>query len=259
MGKFSGILICSDVDGTFRCDEVTTKVNGEAVKYFIENGGMFSFATGRSVPHVQNSELRNYINAPTINLNGGVVYDYNADKLIWENRLDFTVGEFLESTEGYIKESTIMYIYNGINESDALVCTINDITDNIMKMNVIKMYIMFETKDEADAFKNFDMTNSCLKDCYISNSWERGLEIDGKNATKGNGLDYIRNYMENIHTTVGVGNYENDIPLITHADIGVAVGNATDDVKKCADLIVKPCSEFAIKDLIEILEKRVTK
>ena len=152
-----------------------------------------------------------------------------------------------------------MYIYNGINESDALVCTINDITDNIMKMNAIKKYIMFETKDEADAFKNFAMNNSCLKDCYISNSWERGLEIDGKNATKGNGLDYIRNYMENIHTTVGVGNYENDIPLITHADIGVAVGNATDDVKKCADLIVKPCDEFAIKDLIEILEKRVTK
>ena len=143
MGKFSGILICSDVDGTFRCDEVTTKVNGEAVKYFIENSGMFSFATGRSVPHVQNSELRNYINAPTINLNGGVVYDYNADKLIWENRLDFTVGEFLESTEGYIKESTIMYIYNGINESDALVCTINDITDNIMKMNecTIKLFM----------------------------------------------------------------------------------------------------------------------
>lgn len=131
------------------------------------------------------------------------------------------------------------------------------ISENIIKLKPIKLYLVFETENEADDFKNFALKNSCLKECCISNSWERGIEIDEKNATKGDGLDYIRNYMENIHTTVGVGNYENDIPLIKHADIGVAVGDATDEVKKHADIIVKPCDEFAIKDLIEILEKRV--
>ncbi len=257
MGKFSGILICSDVDGTFRCDELTAKVNGEAVKYFIENGGMFTFATGRSVPHLKNSELCGFMNAPAVNLNGGIVYDYNSDKLIRENRLGFTVGDFIESSKAYIKKSTKIYIYDGINESDSMTCNIDNILENIIKLKSIKLYLVFETENEADDFKNFALKNSCLKECCISNSWERGIEIDGKNATKGDGLNYIRNYMGNINTTVGVGNYENDIPLIKHADIGVAVGDATDEVKKHADIIVKPCDKFAIKDLIEILEKRV--
>ena len=70
-------------------------------------------------------------------------------------------------------------------------------------------------------------------------------------------MKFIKNYLGNIHTSVGVGDYENDISLLNDADIGVAVGNATDELKKVADIIVKPASEYAIKDLIEILESKV--
>ena len=48
MKIFSGYLICSDVDGTFSVNTVTVKNNIEAVKYFTQNGGRFTIATGRT-------------------------------------------------------------------------------------------------------------------------------------------------------------------------------------------------------------------
>lgn len=79
------------------------------------------------------------------------------------------------------------------------------------------------------------------------------MEFNAANATKGHALRFIKEYLGNIHTAVGIGDYENDIPLIKMADIGAAVGNAMDCVKRCADLVVKSNKEGAVRDLIEKL------
>ena len=48
MGKFSGYLMVSDLDKTFFAEGTDIPPrNIEAVKYFIENGGKFTLATGR--------------------------------------------------------------------------------------------------------------------------------------------------------------------------------------------------------------------
>ena len=48
MGKFNGILICTDLDGTLLDNEKhVSKENIEAIEYFKKNGGLFTFLTGR--------------------------------------------------------------------------------------------------------------------------------------------------------------------------------------------------------------------
>ena len=48
MGKFDGILICTDLDGTLlRKDKSVSKENIEAIEYFKKEGGLFTFVTGR--------------------------------------------------------------------------------------------------------------------------------------------------------------------------------------------------------------------
>lgn len=259
MRKFDGCLICSDIDGTFRCDDETAFVNGEAVKYFTDNGGKFTFATGRSVHHLKTSGLCRYINAPACNLNGGVVYDYTNDLPIFERRIEFYVEDFIREMGRFLDEKAGIYIFNGCGENDTIKCNINSITEHMLNMKPVKLYFTFQTEESADDFKNIAIKSNFLQNCYICKSWDRGIEIDSDDATKGHGMDFIKEYLGNIHMAVGIGDYDNDVPLIKHADIGVAVGNATDAVKECADFIVKPCREFAIKDLIEILEKKVTK
>ena len=48
MGKFDGILICTDLDGTLiNSSEKVSKENLDAIEYFKANGGLFTFVTGR--------------------------------------------------------------------------------------------------------------------------------------------------------------------------------------------------------------------
>ena len=47
MGKFDGILICSDWDGTLFDGEKVPEESVNAIKYFQENGGKFTLCSGR--------------------------------------------------------------------------------------------------------------------------------------------------------------------------------------------------------------------
>ena len=48
MGKFDGMLICTDLDGTLlRNDKTISRENIEAIEYFKQAGGYFTFVTGR--------------------------------------------------------------------------------------------------------------------------------------------------------------------------------------------------------------------
>ena len=57
-------------------------------------------------------------------------------------------------------------------------------------------------------------------------------------------------YNGRVHTTIGVGDYENDLSLVRDADIGYAVGNAIDEVKAVASRVTVPNTQHAIARII---------
>lgn len=90
MKIFEGKMILTDLDGTYLFDDHHISAeNRAAVEYFIENGGLFSIATGRSKAGMEHffPELR--INAPAIIYNGSVIYDFERKADV----LDTCVGE----------------------------------------------------------------------------------------------------------------------------------------------------------------------
>ncbi|MBO7429641.1 MAG: Cof-type HAD-IIB family hydrolase [Spirochaetia bacterium] len=90
--------------------------------------------------------------------------------------------------------------------------------------------------------------SSILDDCKI-NSWnDTGIDIIPANGGKDVG---IRKYME-LHKLdssqiMAFGDSENDIEMLKLAGIGVAMGNATDDVKAVADYVTASVDEDGIK------------
>ena len=48
MGKFDGILIATDWDGTFFSNNQLFDKNLEAIRYFQDNGGSFTLCSGRA-------------------------------------------------------------------------------------------------------------------------------------------------------------------------------------------------------------------
>ena len=253
MGKFDGFLICSDFDGTFSGDENVIAENKKAVEYFVQEGGRFTFCTGRSVAYLKEKGLSDIVNAPACLVNGSVIYDYKNEKVLFHKTLSFTLKEFAHfvSFSGLSKLSAT--VFSGYENEDVLNIEIFNMPDEIRNIKPLKIVCRFNTTEEADAFKTFAKESTFFKECYISKSWSIGVELNPLSATKGTAIEFIKNYLGDIHTSVGIGDYENDIPLLLHADIGACVANGLDEVKNAADMIVKRNDECAIADLIDRL------
>ena len=88
MGKFDGILLLSDMDGTLLNGSSTVSPeNLSALRYFMAEGGRFSVATGRSKPGMEHFLESLPINAPAVIYNGAVVYDFEAGCPVWQRPL----------------------------------------------------------------------------------------------------------------------------------------------------------------------------
>ena len=65
MGKFDGILLCTDLDDTLlTTDKRVSDENSKAIEYFKSEGGLFTFATGR-VPQGAKSVSYTHLTLPT--------------------------------------------------------------------------------------------------------------------------------------------------------------------------------------------------
>ena len=77
MGRFDGVMILSDMDGTLLgTDHQLGEANVQAARYFMEQGGRFSVATGRVKRAMEFFMPRLQLNAPAVLFNGSVVYDF---------------------------------------------------------------------------------------------------------------------------------------------------------------------------------------
>ena len=61
-------------------------------------------------------------------------------------------------------------------------------------------------------------------------------EILVKGISKASGIDRVLEYFgADLKDTVALGDSTNDLPMIEHAGLGIAMGNASDQVKEIAD------------------------
>lgn len=85
----------------------------------------------------------------------------------------------------------------------------------------------------------------------ISSSMYNNLEINAQDATKGNALLWLADYLSvPVASTIAFGDGENDIPMLKAAGIGIAMGNASDEVKAAADDITLTNDQFGVAAFI---------
>jgi len=90
MKQFEGKLILTDLDGTYLYDDHHISAeNRAAARFFMDNGGLFTVATGRSKAGMEHFFPELEINAPAILYNGSVIYDFACKADV----LDTCVGE----------------------------------------------------------------------------------------------------------------------------------------------------------------------
>ncbi len=85
--------------------------------------------------------------------------------------------------------------------------------------------------------------------------WNRNdAMIMPKNMDKGKGLLELIKILKFKGKIIAVGDSQNDIPLFNVADFKVAVGNALDEIKKIADLVLNEENGKGVISLLEMIE-----
>lgn len=266
MGKFDGILLCTDLDETLlSTDKTISSENLKAIEYFKKEGGFFTFVTGR-VPEGARPLLKHIKpNVPICAFNGAGIYDFEKNKMVWGLYLDKKALDILDFVADRIPETGYVVCtdervcfsrrnfrtdrYRQIEHLPEDNTNHRDINEPIKKVVFVaeddiikKVRALIEENDFGD---EFDFIQS---DAHY-------YEILPSGASKGTGLHKLAQILGvSPDKTVAVGDNENDISMIKEAKIGIAVANAVPAVKAEADVITVTNNENAIAKIIYDIE-----
>ncbi len=250
MARYDGILLCSDFDGTMFCNDRISKENSRAIKYFQENGGTFTIASGR-FPEYFTRHLDMVVpNTYIIGLNGAVIFDHKTGKRVFSEAMPRGSQQLAEKI--FLDNAGInrmeMFSFNTSYSFTRVTWSGGAEIDELSKV------VFFVNEKDSDLIKERIMRLADPSMYEVSRSWINGIELLSSRNTKGKAVRRLAKLLgSRAERVICIGDYENDISMIEEADIGYAVGNAADAVKAAADRVTVPCDRHAIERIISEL------
>lgn len=251
MGRYEGILLCSDFDGTLSHDGTISKENLDAIRTFTAEGGLFTVASGRYydflLPFFEGVELP----APLVALNGAVLYDTKTGRVINERFMKGLTSRYVNKIFDTVSgvNEIVFYTKNGFFHLPPAE------RERISELDLSTVYKLSVRVDEDKEISDraTELLRSITPACYeVARSWYWGIEVEGIECTKGPVTLELKR-MLGARTLVCVGDFENDISMIKAADIGYAVGNSINSLLAVADRVTVPVEDHAIAKIIEEL------
>jgi len=267
MGKFEGVLICTDLDGTLLKNDMSISAeNIDAIEMFKKEGGIFTFVTGRMPFFVSDIVETVKPNAPFGCVNGGGLYDYIKGEYIWTCAMPDGVNELVKCIDDnfpdvgiqlntfqkayFCKDNTTMKNFRKITNLENLVCHYTEVKEPIAK-------IIFgsESDDDIESIKEMLNSHPSADNFDFIQSEKTLYEILPKGMGKGVSVLKLCQHLNiDINKTIAIGDYNNDISMFNAAKIGIAVSNACTEALEAADFITVSNEENAIAKVICDLE-----
>ena len=261
-GKFSGIIICTDMDGTLLSSKGTVSdKNREAIEYFKANGGNFTFMTGRTTYGIK--PFLDLPNMPVGINNGAGFFDNDMGKTIWNRYVNDSIYTLLGLVESEIPEAGIIVVtpdevyYSSDNEFSLHHSHIGS------DIHAQKHYSQIESKiskviftihpDKIESLGKRLKEQDCADKFYFVRSYESFFEVLPKDTSKATLVEKLFE-MTGIENIVCIGDNDNDVKMLEFAKVGVAVSNASEPAKRAADIITVSNNDSAIAKVISDIE-----
>lgn len=249
-------MLALDIDGTiynknFECS-VAVK---ECITTLIEKGVKVVLATGRmycsAVPVARELNL----DTPIICYQGALVRNFRENN---ETLLNISTDETLAReiidclrsqnihTNVYIKDDLIVEndgaeIRHYITQRNISYRVVESF-DGVDLMDLNK--ILAITTDESKTVELVRDLSPRYERLCIVRSMPHFCEFSNKDATKGNAIEFLaKKWGIKKEEVMAVGDQDNDIDMLKSAGIGVAMGNATQELKNIADFITGSINE----------------
>lgn len=268
MGKFEGILFCTDLDGTLlRDDKTISKENLDAIEYFKQEGGYFTFVTGRMPFYVNGIWQAIKPNVPFGCNNGGGIYDKAREEYIWTSVMPDGVFELIDSVAEalpevgiqlntfyktyFCRDNDTMRFFREITGLPNLTCDYKEVSEPIAK-------IIFgsEKNEEILEIENVLRSHNRAAEFDFIRSERALFEILPKGINKGVIIEKLSEYLRvDRNRTIAIGDYNNDVAMLRKAGVGIAVANACPEALEAADIVTVTNEEHAIAKVIGDIEK----
>lgn len=267
-------LIALDLDGTLLDSEKNLPArNREALARCAEMGIHIVPATGRAADGVT-AQVRSIPGVRyAITTNGGAVVDLSTGEILDHRTLDNEKAlRLLRIVDGYRamydpyidgRGITQPSFYDHMDEYGLtpvlqdLVRSTRDVVPNILeyvqqsRKEVEKINIYLADLNDREMLRAHLNQESGVE---ITASMINNLEVNSIEATKGRALLWLADYLGiGQESTMAFGDGENDISMIRAAGVGVAMGNALDQVKANADQVTGINDEAGVGMAVERL------
>lgn len=221
----------------------------KAVNIMHDNGIKIFICSGRSLCEMKYFDISSIKIDGMIANNGQLAYDNN-NKIIFDYPIS---GILKEKIIQKFNDKTVPIFINTENDvfvnyvDDKVVKTQRDINSPIPPIKEYegeKIYMC--SAFFADKEKWSDIL--LLEDIANITFWHDGaVDIVPKDVTKASGIKGVLDYYKiSKEETIAFGDADNDIDMLKYCEHGIAMGNASEEVKKVADYITSDIEEDGI-------------
>jgi HAD superfamily hydrolase (TIGR01484 family) len=239
MGPYK--LVALDMDGTFLTEERTiSPANREWVHKAIEAGVTVIFSTGRGVqsigPYVEELQLK----SPMVSVNGSEIW--RSPGILLKRHLMET--DWIRKLHGLAVEHDTWwwaYAVEGMFNRDNWL-------DDIERPEWLKFGFYIEDKATLSKVRGIVEDWGVFE---VTNSHPDNLELNPLGISKASGIMEVCNLIGiMMDEVIAMGDSENDLTMIKAAGLGVAMGNAQENVKKAADVVTVTNDEDGVARVI---------
>ena len=275
MGKFTDFILVSDFDYTMtdRSGQIPP-ANLEAIQFFMDNGGIFTLATGRSLPTCRLRFQEIPVNAPWIVYNGGACYDPKTDRLLYCHPLPEEVMPMLrELPQRYpqlrqeFHTTDAHYIFAPDSRRNEYLDSVKakyyhvpweEVPDPKLNYCLYSIepnsWLMSPDDDKAGFFARLEEELNALGEGKILalNSLPAMVEIQAAGVSKGRAARDLANSLGR-KALICTGDAVNDLSMLEEADLAFIPADCDSRVKERGFREAVPCHEGTLADIISKL------
>ncbi len=265
-GRMRGnMLIFFDIDGTLVGEDgrVIPDSARNAIKRARAGGHICMINTGRTLRLV-GSELINQAEFDGLILGCGTMVVYRGKTLLHKTFDREEAREIIDGLHRYEIDACLEGAENNFsNDGD------RTFTEGYRRF--ISRFSAFEYGSFEEAPGHFDKFYAYVDRVEKMDAFRREFagkldfvdrkggffEIMPQGFSKASAMDFVADTLGiPMEETVAIGDSSNDIPMIKRAHIGIAMGNATEDVKEIADYVSTDLTEDGIENALRWLDHR---
>lgn len=169
---------------------------------------------------------------------------------VYVNGEAFGEERFLKNLESFLIPATLQGMIRATRK------VVPDVAEKVRQLNIPaeKINYFFDDLEERACAKK---ALEARGDVVISSSFKDNLEINALGATKGDAILRLARYLGlKPEETMGFGDGGNDLTMMKKAGVGVAMGNAEEEIKEASNYVTASNDEDGVAWAIEKLVLR---